>query len=100
MNFKYRALTLGCFAAMGLAGTAHAVQLAGDLLELGVAQLQAIAAAKDFGALLSQQAALTNAFVAKSTTRSQEAVQLATAAQGEFTAWMSATTSELGRKAT
>ncbi len=74
--------------------------LAGDLLELGVAQLQAIAAAKDFGALLSQQAALTNAFVAKSTTRSQEAVQLATAAQGEFTAWMSATTSELGRKAT
>ena len=34
MNFKYRALTLGCFAAMGLAGTAHAVQLAGDLLEI------------------------------------------------------------------
>jgi len=34
MNFKYRALTLGCFAAMGLAGTAQAVQLAGDLLEV------------------------------------------------------------------
>ncbi|NBZ99936.1 MAG: porin [Betaproteobacteria bacterium] len=34
MTFKHRALTLGCFAAMGLAGTAHAVQIAGDLLEI------------------------------------------------------------------
>ena len=34
MTFKYRALTLGCFAAMSLAGTAQAVQLAGDLLEV------------------------------------------------------------------
>ncbi|MSP34112.1 MAG: hypothetical protein EXR25_00045 [Limnohabitans sp.] len=34
MNFKYRALTLGCFAAMALAGTAQAVQVAGDLLEV------------------------------------------------------------------
>jgi len=34
MTFKYRALALGCFAAMGLAGTAQAVQVAGDLLEV------------------------------------------------------------------
>jgi hypothetical protein len=34
MTFKYRALTLGCFAAMGLAGTAQAVQVAGELLEV------------------------------------------------------------------
>lgn len=34
MTFKYRALTLGCFAAMSLAGTAHAVQIAGDLIEV------------------------------------------------------------------
>jgi predicted porin len=34
MTFKYRALTLGCFAAMGLVGNAHAVKLAGDLLEV------------------------------------------------------------------
>ena len=34
MTFKYRALALGCFAAMGLAGNAHAVKLAGDLLEV------------------------------------------------------------------
>ncbi len=34
MNFKYRALTLGCFAAMGLASTAQAVQVAGELLEV------------------------------------------------------------------
>jgi hypothetical protein len=34
MTFKYRALTLGCFAAMSLAGTAHAVQIAGDMLEI------------------------------------------------------------------
>ena len=34
MTFKYRALALGCFAAMSLAGTAQAVQLAGDLLEV------------------------------------------------------------------
>ena len=72
--------------------------VAGDLLELGVAQLQAAAAAKDFGALLNQQAALTNAFFEKSTVRSQEALQLATAAHGEFTAWVSTATSELGRK--
>jgi hypothetical protein len=34
MTFKYRALTLGCFAAMSLAGTAQAVQVAGELLEV------------------------------------------------------------------
>jgi hypothetical protein len=34
MTFKYRALTLGCFAAMSLAGTAQAVQIAGDMLEI------------------------------------------------------------------
>jgi len=72
--------------------------VAGDLLELGVAQLQAAAVAKDFGALLNQQAALTNAFFEKSTTRSKEAMQLATAAQGEFTAWASSATSELSPK--
>ena len=72
--------------------------VAGDLLELGLAQLQATAAAKDFNSLLNQQAALTNAFFEKSTTRSQQAMQLATAAQGEFIAWVSTATSELGRK--
>ena len=72
--------------------------VAGDLLELGVAQLQAAAAAKDLSALLNEQVALTNAFFEKSTTRSQEAMQLATAVQGEFTAWVSTATSELGRK--
>ena len=34
MTFKYRALALGCFAAMGLAGNAHAVKVSGDLLEV------------------------------------------------------------------
>lgn len=73
--------------------------LAGDLLELGLAQLQATAAAKDLGALLNQQAALANAFAEKSASRSQEAMQLATEAQGEFSAWVSTATSELTRKA-
>jgi len=92
---------LNALTARALERTArYQYGLAGDLLELGVAQLQAVSAAKDFGALLNQQTALTNAFVAKSTTRSQEAVQLATSAQGEFTAWVSTTTSELSRKAT
>lgn len=72
--------------------------VAGDLLELGVAQLQAAAGAKDFGSLLNQQAALANAFVEKTTTRSQEAMKLATEAQGEFTAWVGNATSELARK--
>ena len=72
--------------------------LAGDLLELGVAQLQAAASAKDFGSLLNQQAALANAFAEKSTARSQEAMKLATEAQGEYSAWMSTATSELARK--
>jgi predicted porin len=34
MTFKYRALTLGCFAAFGLAGAAHSVELAGGALEV------------------------------------------------------------------
>ncbi len=34
MKFKYRALALGCFAAIGFAGTAQAVPIAGELLEL------------------------------------------------------------------
>ena len=34
MTFKYRALTLGCFAAMGLAGNAQALELAGGALEV------------------------------------------------------------------
>ena len=34
MKFKYHAMTLGCLAAMGLASTAHAVDLAGGLLEV------------------------------------------------------------------
>ncbi len=72
--------------------------VAGDLLELGVAQLQAAAGAKDLGALLNQQAALTNAFVEKSSARSQEAMKLATEVQGEFSAWVGSATSELGRK--
>jgi phasin family protein len=92
---------LNALTARALERTArYQYGLAGDLLELGVAQLQAVSTTKDLGALLNQQAALTNAFLAKSATRSQEAVQLASAAQGEFTAWMSAATSELGRKAT
>lgn len=72
--------------------------VAGDLLELGVAQLQTTAAAKDLGALLNQQAALANAFVEKSSTRSREALQLATDAQGEFSAWFGNATSEWSRK--
>jgi predicted porin len=34
MTFKYRALALGCLATIGMASTAHAVQVAGDLLEV------------------------------------------------------------------
>ncbi len=34
MKFKYRALALGCFAAIGLVNTAQAVPIAGELLEL------------------------------------------------------------------
>jgi hypothetical protein len=34
MSFKYRALSLACFAAVGLAGTAQAAQVAGELLEV------------------------------------------------------------------
>ena len=34
MTFKYRTLTLGCLAAMGMAGAAHSVELAGGALEV------------------------------------------------------------------
>jgi phasin family protein len=72
--------------------------VAGDLLELGVVQLQTTAAAKDLGTLLNQQAALANAFVEKSSARSREAVRLATEAQAEFSAWVGNATSEWSRK--
>ena len=90
---------LNALTARALERTArYQYGIAGDLLELGVAQLQATAGAKDFGALLNEQAALTNAFVEKSTVRSQEAVKLATEVQGELSAWLGSATGELSRK--
>ena len=74
-------------------------EVAGDLLNLGVAQMQAATVAKDLPALLAKQTELATQFVEKNTARSQEAVKLASAAQGEFTAWVDATTAELTKKA-
>ncbi len=62
----------------------HNYAVAGDLLEYSIAQLNAISAAKDPAALVTQQSGLAADFVAKQTSRSNDFFKLATEAQAEF----------------
>jgi len=62
----------------------HNYAVAGDLLEYGIAQLNAIATAKDPAGLVSQQSGIAADFVAKQTGRSNDFFKLATEAQAEF----------------
>jgi phasin family protein len=62
----------------------HQYAVAGDVLEYSIAQLNALATAKDPAGLVSHQSGLAADFVAKQTTRSNELFKLATEVQSEF----------------
>lgn len=60
-------------------------ELAGDWLNLGIAQLHAATQSKDVPELMKKQAELANAYVEKQTQRSQDFLKIATEAQAEVT---------------
>jgi hypothetical protein len=70
-------------------------ELAGDFLNLGIAQLHAAAQSKDVTEMVHKQTELTTSFVEKQSARSQDLMKLAGEAQSEFTKWMDQTTSDL-----
>jgi tryptophan synthase alpha subunit len=71
----------------------HQYAVAGDVLELGLAQLQSAGTTQDPSTFIARQAALATNFVAKQQARSTELIKLATEAQSELTGLV-ATTSE------
>jgi phasin family protein len=62
----------------------HQFAIAGDVLDFGIAQLNAIANAKDPAAFASTQSGLAADFVHKQTSRSTDFIKLATEVQSEF----------------
>lgn len=73
-------------------------ELAGDMLNLGLAQLHAATQAKDVPALLQKQAELANTYFEKQTQRSQDLLKLASESQAEFTAFIDSTTAEFTQR--
>jgi phasin family protein len=76
----------------------HNYAVAGDVLEYGIAQLNAIAHAKDPAALAAQQSGLAADFVHKQTTRSTDLFKLASEAQTEFGSLVEAVVDEAPAK--
>lgn len=72
-------------------------EIAGDWLNLGIAQLHAAAQAKDVPELLKKQAELTNAYVEKQTQRSQDFLKIATEAQADVTQLVDAAAGDFKR---
>lgn len=70
-------------------------EVAGDFLNLGVAALHAATQAKDLPELLKKQTEFANAYVEKTTQRSQDFMKLAGEAQADVTSWMDQTTTEI-----
>jgi len=70
-------------------------EVAGDFLNLGVAALHAATQAKDLPELLKKQSEFANAYVEKTTQRSQDFMKLAGEAQADVTSWMDQTTTEV-----
>lgn len=60
-------------------------EVAGDWLNLSIAQLYAATQSKDVTELLKKQAELTNAYVEKQTQRSQDFLKIASEAQADVT---------------
>ena len=73
----------------------HGYAVAGDVVEYGIAQLNAIRNAKDPAALVSQQSGLAADFVARETSRSNDFVKLATEAQAEFSKLLESVTEDI-----
>jgi len=70
-------------------------EVAGDFLNLGVAALHAATQAKDLPELLKKQTEFANAYVEKTTQRSQDFMKLAGEAQADVTSWMDQTSTEI-----
>jgi phasin family protein len=82
-------------AAKNLERTArYQYGLAGEYLDLGIAQLQAASQAKDFSEMVQKQTELSSAFVEKQTARSQDLMKLAGETQSDFTKWLDQTAAE------
>jgi len=70
-------------------------EVAGDWLNLSIAQLHAATQAKDVPALMQKHAELANGYLEKQTQRSQELLKIATETQAEFTQAVDQASSEL-----
>ena len=70
-------------------------EVAGDFLNLGVAAMHAATQAKDLPELLKKQTEFANAYVEKTTQRSQDFMKLAGEAQADMTQWMDQTSTDV-----
>ena len=73
-------------------------EIAGDLLQATLEQLNAAASTKDFGTLASRQAEIVSKLTDKASKRSHEFVKLATENQAQFANWIEET-AQVARKA-
>jgi len=64
------------------------LEVAGDLLQATVEQLNIAATARDFGTLASRQAEIVNRLTGTASRRSQELARLATDTQAQFSSWV------------
>jgi hypothetical protein len=62
-------------------------EVAGDVLELTIAQARVAADARDVPALVTRQSELATAFVEKQSQRANDWLKIATKAQGELKSW-------------
>jgi phasin family protein len=72
-------------------------EVAGDFLNLAIAQLHAATQSKDVSELMKKQAELANQYVEKQTQRSQDFLKLATEAQADVTRLVDAASSDFAR---
>jgi phasin family protein len=73
-------------------------EVAGDLIQATIEQLNAAASTRDFGTLASRQAEIMNRLTDKASKRSHELVKLATETQAQFANWVEEAT-QVARKA-
>jgi phasin family protein len=75
----------------------HQYDVAGDFLNLAIAQMQAATQSRDVTELLKKQAELANQYVEKQTQRSQDFLKLATEAQADVTRLIDAAAGDFTR---
>jgi len=74
-------------------------EVAGDLMNFGLAALQLTAQSKDLPELFKKQADLANAHFEKQTQRSQDFIKIASAAQADVTQFIDRATTEFTARA-